>query len=364
MGSNKQAIEALRGGTDAWNAYIEKNGRPEYLEGIVQNKEGARIDLKNVDISDIRVGVSGLTFTNCDMSEANLSGMDTRSIGAIDSRLSIQHSKLDDANLSRTDFSDLDIRNSSAKRTNFSGSTLSRAIIRNSDLNRANLSDVEAKSSIPNSHSIQIKNSNLDNAVLDGANIPTALIERSSLNHVTANGANLSGTSMRGVQSQHSSFAGAKLENIEAQELRSLSQHEEGEDKGISNFYATSFEKADLKGANFSRADLRHADFKGADLKGADFSNAQTSQIKIDDETDLEGVLIPQSESQEKPKSAAEEYDPYEKATKATPKLSADFNKAIEQTGFKPYNPPATTAPTPVVAADDYQQQAPAALAV
>ena len=254
---------------------------------------------------------AGSTFRNVQVGgsfiAADFRGFDVKSLGSLAS------ARLDGANFSGTDLSDLtlpysligtDFSKANAKRlfvekalmvsSNFdeadlSGARLSKATIGGSQALTqwsAELSDWRTQGAFPpfistmrkaNLSYADLSGANLERVDLSGANLTGANLAGANLKGAKLIGANLTGADLSGAQfdcsggckevgAEYTNFTGAILD-------RANLSFSMGSDLNFTNVTAV--------GANFSGARFSRADFSNADVSGANFSNSVIDGAKF-----------------------------------------------------------------------------------
>lgn len=292
---NREAIEALNNGTEAWKAYVAENGKPEVLQGSVH---GA--DLSGADLSNIDAGPAGLRFNKCELPEANLS--------EVSGDISVSHSNLDGASFQNADLSEFKVIHSDAQGVNLKDSYLHGADFNHVDMSNSDLSLARTDNAGAIMGSVAFRDVNLDGANLDGAKLPSARFENSHANGASMKGAvfdngsadwlevkgsDLTGAHLNGMVAKNCDFSGSDMSGIKANAGPNMVRMGSGVVEQIpvdASFEKVNFEGAVLKNAELKGANLNQANMKGADLEGADVTGAVTSKMKVDGDTKMEGA--------------------------------------------------------------------------
>jgi uncharacterized protein YjbI with pentapeptide repeats len=273
------AIDALRAGADAWNAWrrrLEASGgaiptlrfakleRASLAEANPADLDLSRARWRDADLRGAKLAganlagadLSGARLAGADLTEANLAGADLRDSDLSGARLRdalLSGADLSGALLAKARFANADLaraamRGASAAKSDFRGASLvevaavdadfSGADFLNADLSRAGLERAcFAKA--------DLRDAKLDEARLVGANLSEADLSGASLGAANLEGARLVGARLR----ERAKLRGARL-------------------------VGANLSLADLSGADFSNANLERAKLEQARAIGADFTSA------------------------------------------------------------------------------------------
>lgn len=169
---------------------------------------------------------------------------------------------LSGCNLSKRDFSNLDLSHSQMARVILSGADLSKSDLTNIDLTNSILDGamfVETNlrgAKLTNSDLTQtlMQKAQMQYSVLEGANLKNSNMERANLQHANLMGANMEGVNLKRAQIQHANMEKVYLSNA---------------DLSNAKLNSVNLTNAILINANLTNADLRGANMQGADFKGA-----------------------------------------------------------------------------------------------
>ena len=235
----EEHLKILRRGVAVWNDWREKN--PEMIP-----------DLSEAHLSEANLCQANLCRAN--LLEADLSGADLKLANLLEANLS-------GANLGGADLSGADLSGAilieafmmyGAKliEANLYGAKLSKAYLRGAILYGANLGEA-----------------NLSEANLSGANLSEANLSKADLSKADLSGANLRRANLYDANLSEANLSGANLPEA-------------------------NLSKANLSKANLSRTLLIETDIRGASLYGSNVYGASVWDIKADDQTKQQNLVI------------------------------------------------------------------------
>jgi uncharacterized protein YjbI with pentapeptide repeats len=245
--ANKQHLDILKQGVVSWNLWRKKNlnVRPDLFEADL-----SRTNLHNANLRDTMLSKADLRGAN--LSEANLSQAILQEAILQEANLSkaiLSQTILRGANLTQADFSQANLF-----KANLSQAILHETIFHEASLNQANLS--EASLNQANLFKANLARVNLFKANLSGANLSQSVLSQANLG-----GADLTQANFNGANLNHVCFRGANLRGADLS--------------------GTNMSAADLRGANLNRANLSGANLTTAVLVGANLKNANLTSCYI-----------------------------------------------------------------------------------
>lgn len=203
---------------------------------------------------------------------------------------------LNNTDLSRDDFCDIDLSGANLQGANLFSANLRNTNFSKADLSNANLRHADLRDS--SFDGANLSGACLSSAYLDGANFSAANFSDADLSRIELRGTvkrdknshfavHRSATVLREANFQRASFRDAKFfdailcnANLKFTDLSNANFSGANlldADLSPANLSNAAFRKANLSGANLSGANLRNADLSGAKLRGANLSNANLS---------------------------------------------------------------------------------------
>ena len=236
--ADKKHLRIIERGPGAWNDWRRKNPQliPSLSEAYLPGENLSRANLFKANLREARLhdaDLSGANLREASLGEAHLLGANLR-----------------DANLRGADLH---------------GAHLSRANLNGADLGMANLSGAI------------LMDANLSGADLSGANLYKADLIKANLIRADLIGANLRDANLR-----EADLHGAHLSRANFN----------GADLGRANLSGTNLIKADLSGADLRRTLLVETDLRGASLAESRIYGASVWDIKVDDQTKQQNLVI------------------------------------------------------------------------
>jgi uncharacterized protein YjbI with pentapeptide repeats len=315
--ANREQLELLKEGIDAWNDWREKN--PD----VQPNLEDA--DLQGLNLC--KANFKGILLRRANLQNANL----------CEANLTVLVKYHDTSNdwvreaetVKRTDLSNIDLRGANLSKADLRGSCLIGADLRGAnldgtrltnysyyefqygadngsynrirtELSSANLSGLDLTKAVfyidRDNDSPSFEGANLSDANLSGANFSGANLEKANLSDANFSGANLSRANLWSANLQklnltkanlseadlskanltivnlsEANFSGANLRRANLQEV----------DLQKLNLTKTNLSKANLQGTNLRNADLSMADLREANLKSADLQGSNLTEANL-----------------------------------------------------------------------------------
>jgi uncharacterized protein YjbI with pentapeptide repeats len=240
--ANEKHLQIIRRGVGAWNDWREKN--PELIPDLSE----ADLIEANLGGASLQVDDIGAIFNEADPGEAD----DAR---ANLSWAILYKANLHGANLFEADLEEADLRGAILSRANLSGANLIEANLSGANITRADLSGAD-----------------LEGADLSGANLSGANISRT----------NLSGASLNEAGLVQANITRANLSQGHLYKANLLG----------ANPYEANLYEANLSGANLSATLLVRTDLRGASLNGSNVYGASVWDIKVNDQTKQENLVI------------------------------------------------------------------------
>lgn len=228
------------------------------------------------------------SFAEEDFSDLDLSGLDIRGGDfreAVFSKVNLRNTLLDEAILTEANFSQADLSGASLKKADaceadfteacLDGADLSKAVLRDTIFEKASMKEAV----LDNAQAVDgyfaeadLSGASLKNAMLDGADFSSTLLDKTNFHKASLKEATLDAAK------------GEKLimSECDLTELRASKKccFPEGNFiRVIAN--DSTWEQAELTGADFSCADMEAADFSSAILKGVNFLAADMKQARF-----------------------------------------------------------------------------------
>ena len=241
--ANPEHLALLLQGVDVWNAWRAK-------------EPSVRPDLSKADL--LRANLRKANLGGADLNEANLGGANLRG-----------------ADLHRADLREADLTGANLRVTNLGGANLGGAGLRGAYLGGANLG-------VANLGAANLSRAYLGGADLDGANLDGADLRAADLSQASLRKANLGGAKLRGAD-----LSGANLEGASLHEANLTEANLIGAVLSWANLIG-----AVLIGANLSEAALVQTDLIGADLTGCRIYGISAWNVKLNDRTKQQVLII------------------------------------------------------------------------
>ena len=221
------------------------------------------------------------------------------------------------ANLSRADLTEANLTGANLSRAYLTGANLSRADLTGANLSRAYLTGAYLTGA-------NLSRADLTEANLTEANLSRAILSRAYLTGAYLTGANLTGAYLPEANLSRAYLTGANLSRADLM----------GADLTGANLSRANLPGADLTGANLSRAYLTGANLPGADLSGADLTGAtiigtRTDNVRVDEGTMTNGIILAPGDSNKEIEKALSSLDPKlrDKVLRDNPKLKEVYRE-------------------------------------
>ena len=203
--------------------------------------------------------------------------------------------------IERLDLSRADLPEANLTGAKLLGANLQEADLRGADLSRADLMGAVLRGA-------DLMGADLSRADLMGADLPGANLSRADLMGAYLRGANLSRADLTGADLTGADLTGAYLPEAY-----------------ITGAYLTgaNLSRADLTGADLRGANLSRADLTGADLTGATIIWTRTDNVRVDEGTMTNGIILAPGDSNKEIEKALSSLDPKlrDKVLRDNPKL-------------------------------------------
>src|SRR3984885_1184714 len=251
--ANPEHLALLLQGVDVWNAWRAK-------------EPSVRPDLSKADL--LRANLRKANLGGADLNEANLGGANLRG-----------------ADLHRADLREADLTGANLRGTNLGGANLgaanlSRAYLGGADLDGANLDGADLRAADLSQASL--RKANLGGAKLRGADVRGANLSTANLSQASLRKANLGGAKLRGADLSGANLEGASLHEANLTEAILI-----GAVLSWANLIG-----AVLIGANLSEAALGQTNLIGADLTGCRIYGISAWNVKLNDRTKQQVLII------------------------------------------------------------------------
>jgi len=255
---NKKHLQIIRQGVDAWNEWRRKN--PE-LRPNLRGADLHEADLYEADLSEADLGKANLTQANLGGANLGFAEVSEARVGGANlSKANLTQANLGEANLSMASLCEADLR----------GANLYKAILTQANLYKADLCMVN------------LGEANLYKADLSKANLDDAVLYKADLSKANLGGAVLTGAVFRGAK-----LCGADLKRVNLYN-RNLSEA----DLRGAVLRGANLSGADLSGAHLDAAQLISTNLCGATLSGSTVYGASVWDIKVDDQTNQQNLVI------------------------------------------------------------------------
>lgn len=174
------------------------------------------------------------------------------------------------ANLSGADFTGSDLRNCDFSNGIFLGSVFYGCNLQHSNFEHADLRRADFRGA-------DVTSANMNGANLEGADL------RQGSKVITQSGRGAGTVLSEG----KTTLAGADLENANLTKARAAALDLSHADLSHARMVQADLSHANLSNADLQNANLTKANLAGAELEGADFTNATTTDMKINDDTQI-----------------------------------------------------------------------------
>ena len=255
---NKKHLQIIRQGVDAWNEWRRKN--PE-LRPNLRGADLHEADLYEADLSEADLGKANLTQANLGGANLGFAEVSEARVGGANlSKANLTQANLGEANLSMASLCEADLR----------GANLYKAILTQANLYKADLCMVNLGEA--NLYKADLSKANLGGAVLTGAVFRGAKLCGADLKRVNLYNRNLSEADL-----SEADLSGAYLcvADLRGAVLR-----------------GANLSGADLSGAHLDAAQLISTNLCGATLSGSTVYGASVWDIKVDDQTNQQNLVI------------------------------------------------------------------------
>ena len=274
--ANRDHLQTLQQGVDAWNAWRD---RQPLITPDLGGADLGRANLSEANLSEADLSEANLTEAN--LSEANLT------------EANLSEADLSEANLSEANLSEADLSEANLSGANLSGAYLGRANLKVNlsgvDLRGANLGRADLRGA--NLRGAKLRWADLRGVELSGADLGRADLGEAKLSWANVSGANLSEANLRRANLRRANLRDTNLSEADLTEAN-LSEA----DFSWANLSWADLGEAKLSGANLRRANLRRANLSAADLseaslRGTELSRADLSEAKLSG-ADLSGANL------------------------------------------------------------------------
>lgn len=264
--ANQEHLDILMQGVDVWNKWRRENWE------IRPNLE--RVSLENMNLRNAnfqKTYFRGANLSWSDFTDVNFCGAILEEVnfyGANLASIDLRATTLKNVIFEKTDLTATDIRYKNLSKINFYGANLAGVFLEGANLEGANLENVNLSEA--NLARTIFDNSNLRNAHLKGACLVSAELEKANLYRANFTKANLSNANLSETNLSWANLSGANLFQAD--------------------FFNADLTDANLKNSSLKEANLQQTLIVRTNLQQTDISNAKIYGVSAWD-VDLEGAI-------------------------------------------------------------------------